>query len=195
MSINPAIPITEEIVALEKEIEEKRKKITALRKQVRSIPVSNYTFTREDGSSVTLLELFGDSNELMLVHNMGKSCPYCTLWADEYNGVSSHLNSRVPFVVVSPDSCEVMKEFARGRHWDFNIVSSKGNSFKKDVGFEEANGMVMPGVSVFTKDEYGSIFHYSAAFFGPGDPFCGIWHFFDLLPGGSSKWAPRFSYN
>jgi predicted dithiol-disulfide oxidoreductase (DUF899 family) len=191
---NPNKPLTEEIIKLEQEIDAKRKEITALRKQIAAIPVSDYTFTNVDGTEVRLSDLFGSGNELMLVHNMGKRCPYCTLWADEYNGVVDHLNNRVPFVVVSPDEHDVMNEFAMGRNWNFKIISSKGNTFKKDVGFEEDNGMVMPGVSVFTKDADGKMYHYSAAYFGPGDSFSAIWHYFDLLPDGAGKWAPKFKY-
>lgn len=194
MIINPAVPINEEIIRLENEIEDKRSEIKTLRKQLKNIPVHDYEFTDVDGRKIHLSELFGEGKELMLVHNMGKSCPYCTLWADEYNGVAHHLKSRVPFVVISPDSFETMKEFSAGRGWNFPIYSSKDSSFKRDVGFEEKNGMVMPGVSVFTKDSEGTMFHYSAAYFGPGDSFCGIWHFFDLLPDGPGMWAPRFSY-
>jgi predicted dithiol-disulfide oxidoreductase (DUF899 family) len=138
--------------------------------------------------------MFGDRKELMLVHNMGKSCPYCTLWADEMNGVIQHLSSRVPFAVISPNEPEVMKAFAEGRGWKFNIYSSSGNTFKRDMGFETEKKEVLPGVSVFTKDESGKIWHVNKAQFGPGDLFCGVWHYFDLLPGGAGKWNPRFSY-
>jgi hypothetical protein len=30
--------------------------------------------------------------------------------------------------------------------------------------------------------------------FGPGDDFCAVWHFFDLLPEGVDGWEPRFAY-
>lgn len=29
----------------------------------------------------------------------------------------------------------------------------------------------------------------------PGDDFCTLWHFFDLLPGGAAGWTPKFSYS
>jgi hypothetical protein len=28
----------------------------------------------------------------------------------------------------------------------------------------------------------------------PGDDFCALWHFFDLLPEGAGEWRPRFGY-
>ena len=186
--------LEKEILALEEELMDKQKKIAALRRTMPPVRVKEYIFRSSDGKEKRLSELFEGKNELMLVHNMGKSCPYCTLWADEYNGVAHHLENRVPFVVISPDTPEVMNDFAKGRNWNFKIYSSAGNTFKKDVGFARDNGDVLPGVSVFRKDAEGNIFHVNKAIFGPGDLFCGVWHFFDLLEGGAGKWNPKYSY-
>jgi len=30
--------------------------------------------------------------------------------------------------------------------------------------------------------------------FHPGDDFCPIWHFFDLLPEGADGWQPQYKY-
>jgi hypothetical protein len=38
------------------------------------------------------------------------------------------------------------------------------------------------------------ILRVSDAAWKPGDDFCTVWHFFDLLPGGAAGWAPKFSY-
>jgi predicted dithiol-disulfide oxidoreductase (DUF899 family) len=186
--------IEQEIAHLENEIIEKNNRLTELRKQRSRVKVTDYIFKNSEGREIKLSEMFGTAKELMLVHNMGKSCPYCTLWADEYNGVIQHLENRVPFVVVSPDEPAVMREFAEGRNWKFRMYSSKENSFKKDMGFENEKGSPMPGVSVFTKDDDGTIWHVNKAGFGPGDNFCGVWHYFDLLPGGAGKWHPKYSY-
>ena len=40
-----------------------------------------------------------------------------------------------------------------------------------------------PGVSVFEKSADGTIRRVAKDFFGPGDFYCNIWHFLDLLPG------------
>jgi len=178
---------------LEQQIIESKKKLSELRKQLPKKQIEDYIFTDKNDHKIKLSEMFGDSNELLLVHNMGKSCPYCTLWADEYNGIWQHLESRTPFVVISPDDHQIMKEFAEGRNWNFKIYSSKGNSFKKDVGFENEKGMALPGVSVFTKED-GKIVHYNKAYFGPGDDFCGLWSYLDLLPEGDNNWQPKYKY-
>jgi predicted dithiol-disulfide oxidoreductase (DUF899 family) len=51
----------------------------------------------------------------------------------------------------------------------------------------------MPGVSVF-KRQNGSIVRVSDSRFAPGDDFCPIYHFLDLLPEGAADWSPRFRY-
>jgi predicted dithiol-disulfide oxidoreductase (DUF899 family) len=188
------VGLEKEIQQLENEVTEKQQLLTALRKKRVAEPISDYLFKDKEGNNKLLSEMFGNSNELLLIHNMGKSCAYCTLWADELNGISNHMNNRVPLVVISPNEPNVMKEFAESRTWNFDIYSSKGNTFKKDMGFENVDGMVQPGVSVFTKDDKGNLFHYNKATFGPGDAFSGIWHYLDLLPNGSNKWSPKFSY-
>jgi hypothetical protein len=52
----------------------------------------------------------------------------------------------------------------------------------------------MPGVSVFKRDGNG-IVRVSDTSFSPGDDYCTLWHFFDLLPGGVGELnsAPKCS--
>ncbi len=124
---------------------------------------------------------------------MGKSCSYCTLWADSFIGVTKHLEDRAAFVLTSPDAPEVQRQFARDRGWNFRMLSTKGTTFKHDMGFEPEPGKYWPGVSVFRKDASGKIFHVSKANFGPGDSYLGFWHFLDLLPS-EREWHPKFNY-
>jgi hypothetical protein len=53
----------------------------------------------------------------------------------------------------------------------------------------------MPGVSVFRKTDDGKITRVSKAKFGPGDNYCSIWDFFDLLPEGAANFQAKFSYS
>ena len=135
-----------------------------------------------------------EKEDLILIHNMGKKCAYCTLWADGFNGVRQHLQDRAGFVVISPDEPATIKEFAASRGWRFNILSSRGSSFTKDMGFENEKGEPMPGVSAFQKNGQGKVLRVSRAGFGPGDDYCAVWHLFDLLADGSNGWRPKFSY-
>src|SRR5262245_53204167 len=103
-------------------------------------PVKYYTFQRAGGGSVRLSELFGDKADLFVIHNMGQSCPYCTLWADGFNGAYAHLSNRAAFVISSPDTPEKQQKFAESRHWTFPMVSHEGTTFAEDMGYRQDGG-------------------------------------------------------
>ena len=184
-----------------KKLAELHERIQAIRAEIREVQasrppeaVSNYTFASNDGD-VTLDELFGGHDTLFVIHNMGRGCTYCTLWADGFNGVIDHLENRASFVVSSPDDPETQASFADSRGWRFKMVSNKNTSFAEDMGFAGLeDGAVAPGVSVFKKDG-DQILRVSDAPFGPGDDFCSVWHFFDLIPQGADGWQPRYEYD
>jgi predicted dithiol-disulfide oxidoreductase (DUF899 family) len=175
-----------------REIAEIRQKMRTAQAEIEPQEVADYTFSTAEGS-VRLSELFGDREDLMVVHNMGTSCPACTLWADGYNGVHHHVITRTAFVVSSPDSPEVQREFAEGRGWKFRMVSHAGTHFAADMGYRLDSGQWRPGISVFRR-QGGTILRVSDAAWKPGDDFCTVWHFFDLLPDGRAGWSPKFSY-
>lgn len=186
-----------EIEALAKRIREDKERLTTLRRSQPHQPVSDYTFTAPDGSAHTLSSLFGDKNELVLIHNMGVSCTYCTMWADGLNGVLHHLTDRAAFVVVSPDAPAVQKNVLEKRQWRFRLLSHQGSTFSSDMGFHTTGGGYdgeQPGVSTFAKGTDGQIARVSRDSFGPGDEYCAVWHLFDLLPDSDPAWAPKFAY-
>ncbi len=171
-----------------------RRQIAAVREKMRETlaavepqEVQDYEFTNTDGT-LRLSELFGQHDDLILVHNMGVACSYCTLWADGYNGIHPHVVSRAGFAVSSPDRPPVQKKFADSRGWRFPMVSHAGSRFAADMGYVSAKGGWMPGVSVFRR-EGPKILRVSDTGFSPGDDFCTLWHFFDLLPGGVGEWS------
>lgn len=183
--------IDEQVLALEKEIAEKKAKLRELRATLPPQEVEDYVFDGWNGA-IKLSELFGNKDELILVSNMGKSCRYCTLWADNFNGIVKPLNDRAAFAAVSPDSPEVQKEFAESRGWNFLMASHQNNSWAKDFGFQ-GKDHIMPGVLSFTK-ENGKIYFHSRTYFGPGDNYCNMWDFIDLLPKGVNGWIPKYDY-
>lgn len=176
-----------------------RERITALRGEMRKIQegmesqeVDDYTFAAAGGKK-RLSELFGGKDDLFVIHNMGSSCPYCTLWADGYNGVHHHLADRAAFVVSSPDAPAVQKKFAHSRGWTFPMISHQGTTFAEDMGYGSKESGWRPGLSVFRR-EGGRTLRVSDAGFGPGDDFCAVWHIFDMLPEGAGAWRPKFKY-
>ena len=145
------------------------------------------------GGLTHLSDLFGTKDALFVIHNMGVSCAYCTLWADGFNGVYDHMANRAAFVVCSPDPPDVQRAFAAGRGWRFPMVSHDGTDFAAAMGYRSEAGGWLPGVSVFRR-EGDRISRVADTGFQPNDDFCAVWHFLDLLPGGAEGWSPRFSY-
>jgi predicted dithiol-disulfide oxidoreductase (DUF899 family) len=41
--------------------------------------VNNYELLDSENHKVNISELFGKKNDLIIIHNMGKTCPYCTM--------------------------------------------------------------------------------------------------------------------
>src|SRR5262245_24363318 len=108
-----------------REIAAIRKKMRAAQASVQPQEVADYEFATTRGA-VRLSELFGNKRDLILIHNMGTSCPNCTLWADGLNGIYDHLANRAVVVISSPDPPDVQQQFAQGRGWKVPMVSHQG---------------------------------------------------------------------
>ena len=95
------------------------------------------------------------------------------------------VEKKAAFILVSPDKPEVHKVFDESRGWGFRSYSSDGSEFTYDLGYEvrkDGKSYYWPGVSVLEKRADGSVVRVTKDFFGPGDFFCNVWHFYDLLP-------------
>ena len=182
---------------ISQEMDGLRKQLIDLQKSNPDEEVKNYELTGPNGTT-SLSSLFGDKNELIMVHNMGQGCSYCTLWADGFNGFTDHLNDRTNFVLSTPENFKTFSSFAENRGWKFNYYSTVGTEFPKDMGFwgDYGNGKEgpHPGISYFYKKD-GKIFRNASSPLGPGDNFCSIWHMFDLLKEGVNDWNPKQTYN
>ncbi len=174
-----------------------RKEIIALSKSEGLREVENYLFKYKDGIESSLLDFFGIHDELIVIHNMGKNCPYCTLWADGLSSSTPHIQNRCGFVLTSPNDYETMHEFAKDRDWKFPYFSSAENSFTADMGFsntnEEGRVFYQPGFTSFIKKE-GKIYRVASDTFGPGDVYSPIWHMIDMLHESEKEWRPKFKY-
>jgi predicted dithiol-disulfide oxidoreductase (DUF899 family) len=183
----------QELYQLSDELMKLRAKAAELRRKIPAVEVQDYSLTGMSGEKVKLSEIFGYQDELILIHNMGRTCRSCTLWADGLNGFTKHFENRAAFALTSPDNYEIARKFSMERGWMFKIFSTEGTSFKRDMGFADISGEPQPGVSIFKKEPDGRIIHVTKDYFGPGDDYCSIWHFFDLLPSGK-EWEPQYHY-
>lgn len=176
------IMITPEIAALEKELAEKQKQLADLKKELKNRPVENYTFDNWEGGTSLLSDFFGKHKYLVLIHNMGQKCKYCTMWANGFEGIYHHFHDKAGFVLINHDEIDKQKNFAQKQGWTFPIYSAGDSSFSRDLGFADENNNPWPGVSTFIKKEDGTISLIAQSSFGPGDLFCNVWHLYDLLP-------------
>jgi predicted dithiol-disulfide oxidoreductase (DUF899 family) len=184
------------IEQLEERLMDERQELARLRAQLPPQDVGDIELDAL-GGRVRLQDAFGDREDLIVVHNMGAACRYCTLWADGFNGMLAHIESRTAFVVVSPDSPERQKAFAMSRGWKFTMLSDASLDFTRKMGFvrqEAGCEQLWPGMSTFCRSASGRVQRIGGSTFGPGDMFCPVWHLFGLLKGAAEEWEPKFEY-
>ncbi len=182
---------TNEIQKLENEIADLTQKLSQLRKDNIPVEVKNYTFQTQTGK-VNLLDLFGNKDQLLLIHNMGQGCRYCTLWADGFNAYVSHLESTFSIALVSKDDPDTQRLFANSRQWRFKMASHGGGEYIQEQSVVQGEKNV-PGVVSYLKKD-GKVFRKNFSVFGPGDQFCSLWHMISLLGGNAENWIPQFNY-
>ena len=177
------------IEAIERQIGELSTELAALRKAHAAEPVPDYPFETSAGRT-SLLELFADKDRLLVIHNMGQGCRYCTLWADGFNGLLPHLESALSVVLVSKDPPDVQRTFANSRGWRFRLASHGGGDYIREQGvYGEAENY--PGAVVYERQD-GTILRKNACSFGPGDLYCALWPLLGLA--GLDEFTPQFNY-
>lgn len=124
----------------EKAFTRERDALSAARRELPWMEVdAGYTFTGPDGET-TLLELFGDSPQLLVYHFMygpdwEEGCPSCSFWADNYHGTLAHLQHRnTRFVLTSRAPIERLETYRARMGWDVPWYSTLGSSFNYDMG-------------------------------------------------------------
>ena len=182
---------TDEIAALERRIGEQIERLRQLRKAHVAQPVPNYGFATVDGET-TLRDLFGERDKLLVIHNMGQGCRYCTLWADGFNGLLPHLEDALAVALVSKDPPIAQRNFANARGWRFRMASHGGGAYIREQGvFGEAENY--PGAVVYERTG-DAIRRKNACVFGPGDIYCALWPLLGMAGMDGGDWTPQFHY-
>lgn len=180
-----------EIADLERQIFELTAKLNELRGQTKGARVKNYRFDTLAGET-SLRDLFGDHDKLLVIHNMGQGCRYCTLWADGLNGFVPHIESTMSLVLVSKDPPEVQRRFANSRGWRFNLASHGRGDYIREQTVMAGEGN-MPGAVVYER-RGDAIYRKNACVFGPGDLYCPMWVLLGMAGMGVNDWTPQFRY-
>ena len=182
---------TDRIVELERKIGALTAELTSLRKASPGTPVPDYVFRTQSGEA-TLRYLFGDRDSMLVIHNMGQGCRYCTLWADGFNGLLPHLESVLAVVLVSKDPPEVQRKFANSRGWRFRLASHGGGDYIREQGVMEGSDNV-PGAVLYQRSG-DAVLRRNACVFGPGDLYCAMWGLLGLAGLDAADWTPQYHY-
>lgn len=176
---------------LEAEIMEKALSLAALRREEPAVEIPDYSFQALEGET-PLSSLFAGRDRLLVIHNMGQGCRYCTLWADGINGVLVHLEDAMAVAIVSKDPPEVQRRLAQDRGWRFRMASHGGGKYivEQSVAPGEKN---YPGAVVYERKD-GAIVRRGRSVFGPGDLYSPLWQFLALAGIGAEEWTPQFHY-
>ena len=185
----------------------KEKEFTRLRDQLsqqrRDLPWERvnkaYLFAGPKGKE-SLSELFDGRSQLIVYHFMfhpswGEGCPSCSFWADNFNGIITHLDHRdATMVAISRAPLAQLEAFKKRMGWSFNWLSSFDSDFNFDYhvsttpeGVEQGEIEESPGINVFHKNDDGDIFHTYSCYARGLDMLNGAYHYLDLLPKGRDE--------
>ena len=205
--------LTARLALLEKEkaFNRQRDELTRERQLLPWVKIDKqYSFDGPDGE-LSFADAFGRCSQLIVYHFMyhpswNEGCVSCSFWADNFNGIITHLNARdVAMVVVSTASINQLTEYKNRLGWSFNWLSSLNSDFCKDfhVSFDESQkvdkevyynyrlqnfpSQEAPGVSVFAKDKHGDIFHTYSTYSRGLDMLNGAYHYLDIVPKGRDE--------
>jgi len=208
----------DEWIAARKQLLAKEKEFTRLRDQLseqrRALPwervEKDYVFEGPKGKE-TLAQVFDGRSQLVVYHFMFAPeaeipCKSCSFWADNFNGITAHLNQRdVTFVAISRAPLPKLQAFAKRLGWSFKWLSSAGTDFNYDynVSFRpddvgkgaasynyrptETTMADLPGISVFSKDAEGQVFHTYSCYARGVDMLNNAYHYLDLVPKGRDE--------
>jgi predicted dithiol-disulfide oxidoreductase (DUF899 family) len=128
------------------------------------------------GGDVAMGDLFDGRGQLIVYHFMftaknDAGCPHCSIRADGFNGIYTHLKHRdVTMVAVSRAPYKKLAAYEKRMGWTFD----PGNAERE-------------GHSVFVKDTRGNIFHTYSCYSRGNEPLNIHYHYLDMVPKGRDE--------
>jgi len=209
----------EEVRLAEIELLKQRERVAELRRALpEGATVPDYEFLEgpasldegdEPVTKVRLSELFTAPNRSLVIYHFmfGKkqttACPMCTAWIDAYNGIAHHVAQNFDLAIVAAADPSTLRAYARERGWNrLRLLSAGESTFKYDLGSENREGQQDSTISVFTRDNDGTLRHFYSGhpWLGPGiwergiDELNPIWNLMDLTPQGRGEFYASLDY-
>ena len=210
----------EELRLAEIELMRQRERVAQLRRHLpKGAVIQDYAFEEGPASldagdeptrTVRLSELFTGRNRPVVIYHFmygkkqTKPCPMCTAMIDCINGIAHHLTQNVELAIVSAADPTALRAHARARGWNrLRLLSAGTSTFKFDLGSEDKDGAQDSTISVFARDQAGTVRHFYS-----GHPWLAsdirergvdelnpIWNFLDLTPQGRGNWYAKLDYH
>jgi predicted dithiol-disulfide oxidoreductase (DUF899 family) len=179
-----------QLLLREKELTRLKDSVSAARRRLPMVEVTEpYTFDTDNGPA-SLLDLFGGRTQLIVQHFMFgpdwvEGCDGCSMMADHI-GPLSHLHAKeTSFVLVSRAPLAKLLPFRARMGWRLPWVSSESTRFNEDFG-ATVDGEERQAVSVFLR--HGDrVFHTWSTFSRGEEPFMVVFDLLDLTPYGRQE--------
>jgi predicted dithiol-disulfide oxidoreductase (DUF899 family) len=200
-----------ELLAREKAFTRERDALSAARRELPWVRVEKpYKFEGPKGQQ-SLADLFGGRSQLVVYHFMfgpewEEGCLGCSLHCDHVDGARQHFeHDDVSFVAVSRGPIEKLQTYRKRMGWRFRWVSSAASDFNFDYhvsfpkgtreqgvfyNFEERPDPgidELSGVSVFYKDDDGTIYHTYSSYGRGGEMYLPVYGWLDVVPRGRNE--------
>jgi predicted dithiol-disulfide oxidoreductase (DUF899 family) len=188
--------------------------LDALRAERRALPwvlLANPYVFEGPGGPVPLADLFGDRSQLAIYHFMlapGSEhvCPGCSFTVDHADAARRHFeHADLAFAAVSRAPIGEIEAVKQRMGWTFPWVSAHASDFNYDFkvsftpedraagravynyGTRIENAGEMFGLSVFAKDENGTIYHTYSTYHRGTELLMGAFNWLDLAPKGRNE--------
>ncbi|WP_029116080.1 DUF899 domain-containing protein [Mycobacterium sp. URHB0044] len=179
-----------ELLVREKELTRLKDSVSAARRRLPMVEMTEpYTFTGASGP-VSLLDLFDGRRQLIVQHFMfgadwDEGCSGCSMMADHI-GPLSHLYAKdTSFVMVSRAPLATLLAFRDRMGWTLPWVSSGSTTFNEDFR-TTVDGEERHAISVFLRDG-DRVFHTWSTFDRGEESFMVVWDLLDLTPYGRQE--------
>ncbi|MCP1847299.1 putative dithiol-disulfide oxidoreductase (DUF899 family) [Bradyrhizobium sp. USDA 4503] len=194
------------LMAGEKELTQAREALSRQRRELPWVKVDKDYVFDGPGGKMTLGDLFKGRPQLVVQHVMfapewDAACKNCSFWADGFERMVPHLAARdTTMIAISRAPLVKLDAFKARMGWTFDWVSSGESDFNYDYGVSFTQGQIdaedakynygttplygpeLPGISVFFRDETGSVFHTYSTFARGLDMMNAAYHYLDLTP-------------
>ena len=199
------------LLVREKEFTRQRDALSAERRNLPWQAVTKKYSFEGPGGAAALPDLFAGKSQLVVYHFMfdpswDAGCPICSFWADNFDGVVTHLANRdVSMVAVSQAPYAKLAAYEKRMGWSFRWYSSEKSDFnydfhvtftkeemaakKADYNFamQDPHRPQREGISVLYKDAAGEVFRTYSTYARGLDLMNTAYNYLDLCPKGRDE--------